>query len=233
MSGYLSTSDAAARLGTTPGRVRALIASGMLPAERVGGRWLVSHYAVADRGETLPVPIRSMSARIAWAAAALVDGLPVGWLGSDELSRLRRRIREDEGDPVTWRAWLRRREAVTHRFAASDLDALLGDEQVVATGISAARAYGSDLGSAGEAEVYLDTGAALAALRRRHGLVASSTPNLTVRVADGPWPGLTATVRRERRVVPAAIVAADLMAASDSRSRHAAEAVLRRALDRG
>jgi excisionase family DNA binding protein len=231
MSDHLSTSDAAARLGTTPGRVRALIASGMLPAERVGGRWLVSHYAVADRGETLPVPIRSMSARIAWAAAALVDGLPVDWLGSDELSRLRRRIREDDGDPATWRAWLRRRSAAIHRFAASDLDALLADGRVVATGISAARAYGSDLASTGEAEVYVATAADLAALRRAYGLVMSSAPNLTVHVADGPWPALTATVRRGRRVVPAAIVAADLMAASDSRSRHAGEAVLRRALD--
>jgi excisionase family DNA binding protein len=43
----LTTDQAAARLGITPRRVRQLIASGALPAERLGRDWLIEEAALA------------------------------------------------------------------------------------------------------------------------------------------------------------------------------------------
>jgi excisionase family DNA binding protein len=43
----LTTDQAAERLGVTPRRVRQLIASGALPAERLGRDWLIQEEALA------------------------------------------------------------------------------------------------------------------------------------------------------------------------------------------
>lgn len=41
MKGYLTTAEAADLLGVIPRRVRALIESGKLPAERIGRDWAI------------------------------------------------------------------------------------------------------------------------------------------------------------------------------------------------
>lgn len=52
MKGYISTTEAGLRLGVTAARVRALIADGRLPAERVGRAFIIREtdlVLVADR----------------------------------------------------------------------------------------------------------------------------------------------------------------------------------------
>jgi excisionase family DNA binding protein len=228
----LSTVQAAQLLAVSPERVRALVATGQLDGSRVGGRWVVSAEAVEQRRESAAAPVRPMSARVAWAAAALLDGKAVPWLSQPEASRLRRRMRTAGADPATWRAWLRRRATGVERLAITEayLGLLLADERVAVTGVRAARTYGVDLASAGEAEVYVGSATDLSALRRAYGLVASAAPNATVRIADGPWRETLAPAGGAR-VVPSLVVAADLLDAADSRSRRAGTELLRRTVD--
>jgi hypothetical protein len=229
---YLSSADAAARLGTGSGRVRALVVAGLLPGDRIAGRWLIPAEAVEERLTAERAAVRPMAARVAWAAAALADGHGAPWLGQSELSRLRARIRTAGTDVARWHAWLlRRAEHVARlRVADADLPDLLADQRVVAGGATAARAYGIPLGTGGVAEVYVESADRLAALRREYGLVAADRPSLVVRVAGGSWPADTATTRGGLRVVPAVVVAADLLDAGDSRSRAAGRDLLDRAL---
>jgi excisionase family DNA binding protein len=224
-----STAEAAHLLGVTSERVRRLAATGDLSARRIGGRWLVDEDAVADRMAAPSASVRPMSPRVAWAAAALLDGHAAPWLSQSETSRLRRRLRTAGKDTATWRAWLRNRASDAERLRASTsyLPSLLADERVAATGASAAAVYGSSLQAVGDVEVYASADD-LRALRRRYGLVASATTNVVVRLGSGPW--LDAVVRRDgRRVVPSLVVALDLIESRDSRSRRAGEELLRRA----
>lgn len=48
MTNLLTTEQAAARLGVSPRRVRAMIAAGRLAAQQVGRDWLISPEAIRD-----------------------------------------------------------------------------------------------------------------------------------------------------------------------------------------
>lgn len=148
----LSVSEAAIELGVSEPRVRQLIATGKIQAERIAGRWVIDLSSLPARGHA---PGRPMSTRIAWALL-LHSGDPsmAHWLRSDEASRLRRRIAElsHSPDPLARvRSWLAAR-ARSHHLHAQDPSMLLADDRVVPSGISAAR---SGLSSAGEAEAYV------------------------------------------------------------------------------
>lgn len=70
---YVSVAQAAERLGVGAQRVHQRIADGSLRAERIGSQWVVDELSllrVAERSK----PGRPLSARSAWAIAALADG---------------------------------------------------------------------------------------------------------------------------------------------------------------
>lgn len=54
MSNYLTTAEAAARLGVSVRRVQALIEAGRLPARKYGRDWLIPETALAAVAERKP-----------------------------------------------------------------------------------------------------------------------------------------------------------------------------------
>src|SRR6202011_4256903 len=80
MPDLLPVSAAAHELGLHPSRIRALIVSGALAAEKVGGIWLVDRAAVAARNRQPVSAGRPLVPRNAWALllAASGEGLPQG-----------------------------------------------------------------------------------------------------------------------------------------------------------
>lgn len=213
----VSVREAADRLGLSPQRVRHLIAQGDLPALRVGGHWVV---AEADLRQVRRVS-RPMSARIAWALAALLDGEPVHGLAPREVSRLRERARQLEADrdgrTALVNSWMARR-ATVHRSsaAAADLADLRADPRFHASGVSDPRAQ---LSAAAEVEGYVAP---------TH-LKAVADDFLLVTRPTGVAAGANVILREHDvggRTVPALAVAADLLERSGARESAAAQRIL-------
>lgn len=217
----LTTLQAAARLGVSPARVRALINSGGLTARRVGTLWLIDSASIEhQRGLTSAgATSRAMSPRIAWAAADLADGGTAAWLSATERSRLRRRLTTTTDVDIV-RRWMSRHASSIHRYKVGpkDLTALLTDRRIVRTGISAVESYRLGLGTGGAADVYVSS-EDLDQLVRGYVLLSTGPGNLTVRVDDvGLYRAVTRTIDR-RLVVPRLIAGADLADDTDARTR--------------
>lgn len=223
----VSVSDAARRLAVHPSRVRSLIATGQLQARRIGAQWVVDDVDLEEREGFVAAGAtsRAMSARIAWAAAALLDGDDPDWLATSERSRLRARLRaHDAKDWQIYRRWLSSRQtAVTcFRVADSDVPALLARDGVVAAGVSAGSAYRLGLGTSGQADAYVSA-SLLADLVEEFFLIQTGVGNLSLRTVDGDWHLRTAW---DGRVAARLAVAVDLMDAGDARSRSAGRELL-------
>lgn len=173
-----------------------------------------------------------MTPRIAWAAAAAVDGRRAAWLDDAEHARLVRRITAHVGDD--WRRFSRwlssRQDEVTHYWGApGDVGALIAETGVLVTGVAAARAHQADLGTGGHGEVYTSPDRA-SRLVDDFFLVRSETGNITIRTSAEDWPLLAGQVHLDHLVAPRLVVAVDLLEADDSRSRAAGRKLLARAL---
>src|SRR3954454_21969215 len=81
MRAHVAVEEAARHLGVAPSRVRALIASEGLRADKVGGRWLVEWDSVLARERAQGASGRPLTARNAWALLLLASGdeLPPGF----------------------------------------------------------------------------------------------------------------------------------------------------------
>lgn len=219
----VSIREAAERLAVHPSRVRALVSAGQLTGRRVGSQWVVDLAALDRRQEIVGAGAtsRALSTRVAWAAAALLDGVQTDWLTTSERARLRSRLRaHDAGEWQTYSRWLTSRQtsAARYRIAEDDMDVLLATDGVVATGASAARAYRLGLGTSGQVEVYADT--ALAdRLIRDFFLVRSERGNALIRTVDGDWHRRTSGSAAGQTVAARLMVAADLIDTEDARSR--------------
>ena len=228
MRGVVTSRQAAERLGVHLSRVHALIGSGALAATNVGGRWLIdadsldSHAGLIAAGATG----RPFTPRIAWAAAALCDGLDEE-LSSAERYRLRKRLtraahsRADTCALV--RRWLSRRAQSVHRYRVGerDLARLLAADGVLATGISSALHYDLGLATGGSVDAYVTAGNH-DKLVEEFCLIASERGNCTLRVSDfAPFHDSTA---------PRLIAGADLAEDTDARTRAAGCALIGAAL---
>ena len=231
----MTVRQAAEQLGVDVSRVRALVGSGALAGRRVGSQWLVRQDAVERRAELVGAGAtsRALSTRTAWAAAELLDGGAAAWLATSERARLRARLAARAADGwQTYARWLSSRQLATSRYRIADRDVagMLTADGVVATGASAAAAHALGLGSAGQAEVYVD-----AATERRlvedWFLLRSDTGNLLVRTVDGDWHRRTGSVVDGRAVAARLMVAVDLLDGDDARSRSAGRDLLVRLLD--
>lgn len=218
----LTTREAAERLGVNQSRVRALVASGGLSARRVGDRWLVDADSVDRQAALTSVRAsgRSMSQRIAWAAADLADGGGAAWLAANERSRLRKRLSYAATSTEVVQRWLRHRADSVSRYRVGerDLDALLATDGVVRTGVSAAEAYRLGLGAAGSGDAYVTTGVEQR-LVKEYFLIPSRTGNLTLRGVAEDWHSRTARQIGGHSVSARLIVGVDLAGDTDVRTR--------------
>ncbi len=103
----------------------------------------------------------------------------------------------------------------------SDLPNIAAESGIVRAGVSAA-SDNVDITSAGALEAYVSA-KRLPRLVKKYFLEQSVNPNLTLHVVDGFWPFPLSC-----KVVPAAVVALDLMEADDERSRRAGVELLKR-----
>ena len=90
----MSTADAAAARGLTGDRVRQRVASGVLDARRLGGRYLVRRDGVEARVRTGAPPGRGISPRRSWALVLLAGGVTPPGVDAVTLSKLRAVLRE-------------------------------------------------------------------------------------------------------------------------------------------
>ena len=226
----MTTEDAAARLGVSERRVRALIGQGDLDAELVGRMYLVAPQSLA-RLAAHRAGGRSLSARMAWAAllsdlgAKNLEGLTIDF----ELSRTdRQRLTALRDRKVEDWSWLARRRAVTARFSVRDayLDRLVTDSRVRRSGLSALAEYQVELTfQRGEAELYVgdsDREAVLASYLAR----SDDAGRVIIHTVQDKV--ITQAATAGTAVMSAATVAVDLAESEEVRARRAGYKLMRR-----
>lgn len=217
----VSPADAAAELGVSVRRIYDLIASGRLPAARIGHRLVVERAGI-DAWEKARSPGgQPFSPRRAWGLLLLADGEQPPWLDPVSRSKLRAILRNRSLRELRSRLE-RRAERHAFRGHPSDLSRLASEPGVMRSGASAARDVGIDLVASDYLDAYVPP-SRFDRLVRRYRLRPSREPNVILRrlpdLAFG-W--------ESRAVAPAAAVAIDLAEEPDPRSQDAAEQALRR-----
>lgn len=213
----LSVSAAAGELNLNPARVRALIASGALSAEKIGGVWLIDRASVARRKRRQTSPGRPLAPVNAWALLLLASGsnLP-SQLAAPARWRVRQALRVYGLEALSARLE-RRAEPVAYWTLSGEMRALYERGAIVLSGASAAAAYEIGLVGSDAVDAYVPAGL-VAALERAHRLQRVSAPesNVILRaVPDEAW------VLDGLRFAPAAAVALDLLSYADPRARRA------------
>lgn len=213
----LSVSAAAGELNLNPARVRALIASGALSAEKIGGVWLVDRASVAGRKRRQTSPGRPLAPANAWALLLLASGseLP-SQLAAPARWRVRQALRVYGLEALIPRLE-RRAEPIAYWALPGEMRALHERGEIVLSGASAAAAYEIGLVGSDAVDAYAPAGF-IASLERAHGLqrVPGPESNVVLRaVPDEAW------VLDGLRFAPAAAVALDLCSYSDPRARRA------------
>ena len=181
LSDWISSAEAADRLGLTSGRVRELVASGALRARRVGNRLVVNRGDVDARASGGAAVGRPFSPRRAWALILLASGSVPPGLDAVTLSKLRHVLRGRDLWSMRPRLTSRaeRRELRAH---SSDLPRLEAEAGVLRTGARSAAAAGLGL-VAPDAPVELYLGGSTAErLVTRYRLRPSDRPNVVFHV---------------------------------------------------
>lgn len=219
------TTTAAELLGVSERQVRHLVDEGELEARKLAGRLIIDEQSLDRRLRLSPGPGRPLSGRAAWGLLWELSGERAVWLGPSERSRLRSRLDRSspEGVLVAGRRRSTRRDL---RALPRYRSEVLESAGVVASGLSAASTIGADIVGAGSAEIYC-TDATMHGLVERFGLSEHGESNLIIRIAHPPGDHLL----EERDVMPAAVVALDLMEATDTRTRRAGADLVARLLD--
>jgi hypothetical protein len=210
---FISVEEAARELEVNGSRVRAMLQSGGLDGDKIGGRWLVAGESVRRRQREGYERGRQFSPGNAWALLFLASGLkPPGDLARWERSRLLHLLDDRGLDGLQGR--LRHRASV-QAFSAHPgvLRHLATDNRLVLSGVSGASAHGLGLSAGQELDAYvrasdLDRLVSEFALAPADGGLA----NLKLReVPDNAW-------SFDKPVAPLAAVALDLAQEPDKRS---------------
>ena len=218
-SNQVPVAEAAERLDVHPSRVRAMIARGQLDAHKLGGRWLIDRRSVENRRSRPPVDGRPFSEANAWALLCLSQGRDPDWVSKWELSRLRRRLREDGLEKLAPRLWKR---ASKKQFRAHPalLPKLKEDPRCSPSGVSAAAEHRIDIVESSEFEAYV-AAKDLEQVMEDNYLEPSPNPNVLLHVAHSKWIRSCSNI-----VMCPAVAALDLFEASDGKSRRAGSEVL-------
>ncbi|MEV0287951.1 helix-turn-helix domain-containing protein [Kribbella sp. NPDC050820] len=218
----LTVQQAARMLKISEQEVRRLVSVGELAAERVGERVLaVDENSVRQRASHRPSRGRPWTPAKAWAALWHLSGLEVDWLTAIETWRLRAKLELINADQLAIAA-RKRAQVETGRILPDYLHRLTETKGVVRTGVSAAADAGADLVTTGElVDVYC--GPALRPeLIARYGIsLTTQNPNVVLRTPEG---GLQLLDGRD--AMPAAVVAADLLDATEPRTARAGRDLL-------
>jgi hypothetical protein len=207
----LTVSEAAARLGVTVQRVRDLLTGGEILGRRLANRmWLVdgrslSRYEVsARRGRG-----RQLDAASAWGLLWELSDLSADWLTPSTLARQRRRIRESTAEQIA-RSVAKR--AVSRRFTAAN--AAVAQAGLIATGRVAGRTLETGLIDDASAVAGYVRGGSMDDYAAAHFMVADPAGHAVLYAYTLP-------IDYQERVMPAAVVAADLSVSTDTRVRSA------------
>jgi len=211
--GHLTVAQAAERLKVTPTTVRALIASGELPAKRLGHAWMIPADAVDRRWSRGSRHGRRFVPANAWALLFMAADMPAPWIDRHDRWRLRRYL--DTHRLIDIRAQLvDRGQPRSYRAHPGVMTALRTDPALMLTGpTGASEARLGLVGGAGEVDAYV-AAAALAAIVRRHHLHPTREPNVTLRVVPDfgvTWP--------PARIAPIPAIALDLMDSQEPRAQ--------------
>ncbi|HEX3362469.1 MAG TPA: helix-turn-helix domain-containing protein [Solirubrobacterales bacterium] len=224
MAPLISVPDAADALGLSPARVRLLASNGGLPAQKIGGRWLLERSGVEKRRSRGSAGGRPFAPRNAWAVLGLASGDEVDQVDSVTRSRLRRLLSSEGLSSLALRLG-RRAEVRRYSGHPGEISHLLADERLVASGASAARSIGLDLLGSG-ADGYVSD-ANLDEFVREHALFAVPAIDANVILRLVPRDVWAAFLEGHVHA-PEAAVALDLAEEPDSRSRAAGEELLHR-----
>ena len=178
-------SEAAEALRVSERRVRQLIASGDLRAERFGRQWMVDRDDVSNLRAANRVAGHPFSAANAWGILALVEGKRPAWLSKSGVKRLEGILEERDFEALVplLRNRAKRKGWYVH---PSLLGRLADDPRTVRAGASAAEALVTN--ESYECYVPFEIAANLA-----DEYVAdtnASDPNVVLRAIHGPWPFL-------------------------------------------
>lgn len=208
--GLCSVGDAARELGVSPRRVRKMIQDGRLPAERVGGRWIIDRDSASAPEVSERRPGRPWSPQSAWVVLALASNEEPDVPAS---IRWHARRRLDECELVDLVPSLRSR-AEKHEYFAhpSVLNDLREDEDVVPSGVSAV----PSLVGGNEFEGYVSV-SNLPRVIDEYGLLPEAErANVLLRVVQDEWWRLV-----NHKPPLESVVIVDLLESNDPRARRA------------
>ena len=197
-----------------------MIAHGQLEARKLGGRWFIDRRSVEEKRRS-SVAGRPFDESNAWALLCLCEGKVPDWVSRWELSRLRRRLRENGLQELAPRL---RKRAVKRRLRAhpSVLSRLGEDLRLLPSGASVAAEHHLDIVEHDGFEAYVAKDD-FENVVKDHFLEPSDNPNVLLRVAN---PDLLRKCA-DRSIGPV-FAALDLLEASDERSRRAGRELISR-----
>jgi excisionase family DNA binding protein len=222
---FLGVADAAQQLAISPARVRELVHSGQINAQRVGRELLVDADSVHRRANIVrPAAGRPLSPRMAWGLLWWLSGERAPWLAPAEHSRLRK-----YAGRLALEAWPRmlanRSDVHRARMLPGPLKRLRESSHVATGGVSAAMHYGIDLLAAvDDVELYVEPELFEELVDAKRINLAPEVPNVLIRV-----PRISPVLAFDDEhagFAPPAAVAADLVDTGDERSVHAARQLL-------
>ncbi len=208
----LPVSDAARRLGVSEQRVRAMISTGAVDAQKSAGAWWISAESLARTVALSRRAGRPFSPHSAWSLLLLASGEPAAW--ASPKIRWRASVALQEKGLAESFGKLGNR-AVRHAFQAhpAELPRLAGRKELMLSGVSATADYRLGLQGGDKVEAYVAAGA-IEHVAQRHGLVRGGEVNVVLRaIPEDMWPVLC------RPVAPLAAVLADLAEHADPRAR--------------
>ena len=209
----IPVAEAAELLEVHPSRVRAMIAHGQLDAQKLSGCWFINRRSVESKRHS-SVAGRPFNEANAWALLCLSEGKAPDWVSRWELSRLRRRLREDGLEELAPRL---RKRAVKKELRAhpSLLPGLKEDPRLFPSGVSMASEHQLDIVEPNEFEAYVSNQDFEEVVRDRY-LQPSPNPNVCLHVADSKLLRKCA----DHSMGPV-VSALDLLEADDEKSRRA------------
>lgn len=216
----IPVSEAADILGVHPSRVRAMVNSGQLNAEKLAGRWFINRSSLERRSSIDSPDGRPFSPVNAWALLCLADGKQAGWIDKSAQSRLRGHLKRRSWEELVPRLRSRAR-SIRLRAHPSALNRLAQEPGVISAGVSAASWYGIDIQPSDEMEAYIYESRA-DELTHRYRMEPSERPNVVLRVVPDDVPA------DWQECVGGVVAAIDLVESQDPRSRRAGNDYLSR-----